>query len=325
MARDRSFADYVREKLYNRIYKSVEEFVKLNWEHLDLDISNVHSVGGVAMTDMVIQFVSVGDLPDLKIQFDVVVDAEIEITEGDYHFDDYDINNKWLTVKCIGDLACDLKDFEIVGIDVYQKSKMSKPLSDALVPFIYKKDLEEEAKEFLEKHYPENLKEARFLDPVELAETMGLTVEVREIAEDMSIFGQIYFQDAETEFYDPKQDELVKTIVKAKTIIVDPNIFFLRNLGAVNNTIDHECIHWDKHRKAFELERLYNENATQIKCQVVGGIKGDKRNAVDWMEWHANALAPKIQMPLIPFKIKGHEFIKRFQRELGTTDMIDVM
>ena len=133
MAGDRSFADYVQEKLYNRIYKSVEEFVELNWERLDLDISNVHSVGGVAMTDMVIQFVSVGDLPDFKIQFDVVVDAEIEITEGDYHFDDYDINNKWLTVKCIGDLACDLEDFEIVGIDVYQKSKMSKPSSDALV------------------------------------------------------------------------------------------------------------------------------------------------------------------------------------------------
>jgi RNA polymerase sigma factor (sigma-70 family) len=30
MAGDRSFADYVQEKLYNRIYKSVEEFVKLN-------------------------------------------------------------------------------------------------------------------------------------------------------------------------------------------------------------------------------------------------------------------------------------------------------
>ena len=94
MARDRSFADYVREKLYNRIYKSVEEFVELNWERLDLDISNVHSVGGVAMSNMEIQFVSVGDLPDLKIQFDVVVDAKIVITEGDYHFDDYDINNK---------------------------------------------------------------------------------------------------------------------------------------------------------------------------------------------------------------------------------------
>ncbi len=86
MAGDRSFADYVQEKLYNHIYKMVEEFVELNWERLDLDISNVHNVGEVAMSNMEIQFVSVGDLPDLKIEFDVVVDAEIEITEGDYHF-----------------------------------------------------------------------------------------------------------------------------------------------------------------------------------------------------------------------------------------------
>jgi hypothetical protein len=28
--------------------------------------------------------------------------------------------------------------------------------------------------------------------------------------------------------------------------------------------------------KLCELERLYNENATQIKCQVVGGIKDNK-------------------------------------------------
>ena len=174
MARDRSFTDYVREKLFNHIYKRVEEFVELNWGHLDLDISNVHSVGGVAMSNMEIQFVSVGDLPDLNIEFDVVVDAEIEVCEGDYHYDDYDINNKWLAVKCIGDLACNLEDFEIIEIAVYQKAKMSKPLSDALVPFIHKKDLESEAQEFLQKYYPENLKEAKFLDPVELAETMAL-------------------------------------------------------------------------------------------------------------------------------------------------------
>ena len=207
-------------------------------------------------------------LPDLKIQFDVVVDAEIVITEGDYHYDDYDINNKWLAVKCIGDLACDLEDFRIIGIEVYQKSKMSKPLSDALVPFIYKKDLESEAQEFLEKYYPENLKEARFLDPVELAATMGLSVEMRELTEDMSIFGQIYFQDAEVEFYDAKQCELVKTIVKAKTIVVDPNIFFLRNLGAVNNTIVHECVHWHLHRKAFELEHARRNKKSLNKGEI---------------------------------------------------------
>jgi hypothetical protein len=44
--------------------------------------------------------------------------------------------------------ACSLDDFQIVSIAVYQKGQMSKPLSDALVPYIYKEDLESEALNF---------------------------------------------------------------------------------------------------------------------------------------------------------------------------------
>jgi len=117
---------------------------------------------------------------------------------------------------------------------------------------------------------------------------------------------------------------VLKRLIKV-SIIVDPNVIFLRNLGAINNTIVHKCVYWDKHRKAFELERLYNGSAAKIKCQVVGGIKDDDRSATDWMEWQANSLAPRIQMPLGPFKTKAHEFIKTFQKELGTADLIYVM
>lgn len=99
----------------------------------------------------------------------------------------------------------------------------------------------------------------------------------------------------------------------------------MRNLGAVNNTIVHECVHWDKHRKALELERLYNSSATKIKCQVVGGIKDDERNATDWMEWQANSLAPRIQMPLGMFKTKAFELIKEYRRKLNSDELIDVM
>lgn len=53
--------------------------------------------------------------------------------------------------------------------------------------------------------------------------------------------------------------------------------------------------------------------------------KNNTRDATDWMEWHANALAPKIQMPLAMFKTKAFEFIKQFRTELGTTELIDVM
>ena len=90
---------------------------------------------------------------------------------------------------------------------------------------------------------------------------------------------------------------MVQTRVNARTIIVDPKAYFLRNLGSVNNTIVHECVHWDQHRKAFELERLYNSSATRIKCQVVGGIKDNTRDATDWMEWQANHLSAAVLMP----------------------------
>ncbi len=276
MASDRSFTSYIKNRFYDNIYSAVNDFVEQNWESFDLRISNVHTIGIVAMSDMEIKFVSVGDPPDLRIEFDVVVDVEIEVTEGDYHYDNYDICNQWLTVRCAGNLACDLDDFQIVDIAEYQKDKMPNPLSDALVPYIYKKDLEKEALDFLERHYPEALKTPMAVEPSKLAKKMGLRVKVREITEDTSIFGQIYFHDSNAEFFNATRGGLEKTEVKAKTIIVDPNVFFLRNLGAVNNTIVHECVHWDKHRKAFELERLYNGSAAKIKCQVVGGIKDDE-------------------------------------------------
>jgi hypothetical protein len=209
------------------------------------------------MSDITIKFVSVSDLPELKIEFDVVVDAEIGVTEGDYHYDEYDICNQWLSIRCTGDLAFNLDDFNITSITPYQKGKMPRPLSDALVPYIYKEDLDKVALDFLRKYYPEALKTPMPLDPSKLAQQMGLQVEVRDITDDLSIFGQIYFHDAEAEFYDSEVDQLVKTSVRARTIFVDPKAYFMRNLGAVNNTIVHECVHWDKHRKAFELERLY--------------------------------------------------------------------
>ena len=98
-------------------------------------------------------------------------------------------------------------------------------------------------------------------------------------------------------------------------------------LGATNNTIIHECVHWDKHQKSFALARLYNKDLTNIGCKVEGGVSGNKGewNAVDWMEWQANALTPKIQMPLAMFKKRVETLISTYRKSLGTYDMIDII
>lgn len=326
MSGNRSFINYITDRFYNEFYSYLKNHIEESQDSLDLKIQNVHDVAGISLIDMEVKFASINDLPGMEIEFDVVLDAEIEISEGDYHYDDYDLCNQWFLLSCSGNLEYGLNDFKINGIEVYtQRNQIDKPLSDALVPYIRKDELDSVATDFLYRYYPEALKEPKAIEPTELALKMGLTVEVRNITKEMSIFGQIYFQDAEAELYDSEKDEMVIIDVKEGTIFVDPKAYFLRNLGAVNNTIVHECVHWDKHRKAFALERLYNSSADKIKCQVVGGIKDSDKSSTDWMEWHANSLAPRIQMPLSSFKTKAFQVIKQFKRELGTSEIIDVI
>ena len=132
--------------------------------------------------------------------------------------------------------------------------------------------LDEAAADFLRRNYPKALLEPMAIDVADLAHEMGLTIERHHITKDFSVFGQIFFADCDAELYDIETDTTVHQLIKAKTIVVDPKAFFLRNIGSVNNTIVHECVHWDRHRKVFELERLYNSEATQIKCMEENSI-----------------------------------------------------
>lgn len=326
MAGNRSFKDYVADRFENELFDAIQNYIGDNYKNLDLRLYRVRTIGGIELSDIEVKFVSVSDLPDMKIAFDVAIEAELEVRESDYHYDESENCRQWFMIKCSGDLSSDLDDFEILSITEYRsKNKQAQPMSDSLVPIINKDQLEAAAVDFLRRHYPEALKKPTAVDPQTLAEKMGLTVELREITKDFSVFGQIYFYDSDSEFYDKNRDEMVKISVEARSIFVDPKAYFLRNLGSVNNTIVHECVHWDLHRKAFELERLYNSSATKIKCQVAGGIKGSTRDATDWMEWQANALAPRIQMPLSTFKTKAFELIKKYRNELETNELIDVM
>jgi hypothetical protein len=137
-------------------YSAIESFIEENLDNLDLRLRKVRNIGEISLSDMEIKFVSINDLPDMKIEFDVVVETEIEVSEGDYHYDDFDQCYQWFSLRCTGDLACSLDDFEIAGISIYsQKNKMPKPMSDALVPYIRSEELDAVANDFLGNHCPE--------------------------------------------------------------------------------------------------------------------------------------------------------------------------
>jgi transcriptional regulator with XRE-family HTH domain len=326
VGKNRSFKEYVSDRFEDEFSQAIIDYIEdeKNASTLDLRLHKVRNIGNIEVVDTTVLYTNISDLPDGKIAFDVAIEAELYVREADYHYDTDESCIEWFMLRCSGDLDKNLNDLYIASVKPYSgKNRMPKPLDDSLVPFIHSDDLETVANGFLERHYSQALKQPMPVDPAELAKAMGLTINIRSITEDFSVFGQLCFRDCTTELYDDRAEKMETVDVQAKTIIVDPKAYFLRNLGQVNNTIVHECVHWDQHRKAFELERLYNESATQICCKVVGGVSGINKSSIDWMEWHANALAPRIQMPLAPFKMKVYELLREYRVKSGSDDILD--
>ena len=206
MARQRSFTSYVADRYYNELFAAINDYyAETNSDNLNLRLYQVNRIGEIELSDITVKFVSVNDLPGSEIEFEVAIDAGFNVREADYHYYRDEFTSQWFMLKCKGDLSCALDDFQITGISIYNgKNRQPKPMSDALVPIISKDNLEAVATDFLKRNYPKALLQPMAVDPSELAKSMGLTVKLKRITEDCSIFGQIFFQDSTTEIYDEK-------------------------------------------------------------------------------------------------------------------------
>lgn len=271
MASYHSFTEYVKKRFDNNFWSVAESYLEANFDFLGIELRRIHRAGEIEISDVKVEHVWVEDKPDMEIYFDVAVSIWFETHEGDYHYDDYDENIVWMMVNCRGNLEKKLDDFEVLQVSKYNgKSRTKAPMDDALVPVIPHEKLEYVATEFLRENFPAALQIPMrglapvWVDPTVLAESMGLTIKSQQIRKDSSVFGQIYFDDTDTEMYDATEDADILVHIKGRTILVDPQMYLLRNLGSINNTIVHECIHWYMHRKAFKLEQLFNENAAYI-------------------------------------------------------------
>ena len=201
MARQRSFTSYVADRFYNELFAAINDYAETNSDNLNLRIYQINRIGGIELSDITVKFVFVNDLPGSEIEFEVAIDAEFNVREADYHYDRDEFTSQWFMLKCKGDLSCALDDFQITGISIYNgKTRQSKPMSDALVPIIGKDNLEAIATDFLKRNYPKALLQPMAVAPAELVKSMELTVKLKRITEDCSIFGQIFFKIAQLRF-----------------------------------------------------------------------------------------------------------------------------
>lgn len=139
LARQRSFTSYVADRFYNELFAAINDYAEINADNLNLRLYQVNRIGEIELSDITVKFVSVNDLLGSEIEFEAAIEAEFNVWETDYHYDTDEFTSQWFMLKCMGDLACGLDDFQITDISIYNgKNRQLKPMSDALVPIISK-------------------------------------------------------------------------------------------------------------------------------------------------------------------------------------------
>ena len=313
-----TFAAYLEDVYYNQIFSKIKSYLFNNKGRLNLSTSVVPDPSYVELSDFKIMGVNFHESDTDRIECKVTVLAEIEISGRGRRDYESDSTECWLSIPFSAILKNGLQQVRIGYVSEYSRElfRAEDALTKYLVPYIYAKDLDKHAEKFLEKYCPRVLEEPMPLPIKEIVENMGLTVYHAPLPD--GIFGRTYFNDATVEVYENKAcTETAEAAICPGTILVNPDVFFMRNIGSVNNTVIHECVHWDKHYKFFELQKLLNPDIQAISCAVVEEYKKKSNQLEDelsWMEWQANALAPKILIPAKTGKAKLSEILNRLHR-----------
>lgn len=322
----KSFKEYIKQRFDNEFWKAAKTYINKELCIDDLRLYKLRKPDDVEIDAVHIEHIWCSDMPGMKVKFDVAFSISLIVHEGNHRYDDYEECYVWLLSECEGDIDKNLDDFHINATYVYSgKNRERMPLDDSLIPIISKEQLDTVAEDILQKYYPSILETPMYLDPLNLANILGLKVQNCTITDDGSIFGRCFFETTDTTLFDLKSGEYYTQTVSAKTILVDTAATFLSNVGAINNTIVHECVHWILHRKSFALAKLYDRSLSNISCEVKGGISGQNSESINWMEWQANSLAPKLQMPKEMFLKKAKEIEQRLRREYRLFDDLEVI
>lgn len=311
-----SFSAYLEDVYYDEISTAIENYIRRNRHGFSsytvLDVSyvkldNIH-VRNVSthLTD--------GDL----IEFVAAVEADVILKGMGRRDYEADSDSRWYSVSFIGRLFDGLTMVTIKGVDEYWADRFDKEttLSKYMIPYLYADDLEKEAESFIAKYCPKALKEPMPIPIDDILTNMALDFYYAPLPS--NVFGMTYFREADVDVHDSETGQVFPQHIEAGTILLNPDVFFMRNVGSVNNTIIHECLHWERHRKFFELQKLLNSDLRAISCSVAESDVTNKSGleaALQWMEWQCNALTPRVLMPKEPTRTKLTQILKQLQEE----------
>jgi hypothetical protein len=186
---------------------------------------------------------------------------------------------------------------------------------------IGKERLEDYAQMFLSKYWVDALKTPMPLPIENILEFMGLKLQEAKLSPNNDVFGCCFLLDGAVDIFDDETNSPTKTAFLEKTILIDPGSMSAMGEGAKRNTLIHEAIHWHKDKTFFDVLRLKQKGSgdvfTPILCKQSKIYNEPPENSrkldadLQWIEWQANRLAPRVLMPFHMFRNKAIEIIEK--------------
>lgn len=303
------FDKYIFDTYYEQIVKTVKGFIFNNKDNTDLSTYMVPEPNGfIEFDNFELYKINYEIINNCELNLEIIVIANVIVRQYIKGEMEIDTKTKFVSVYAEVELDSGIKNFRIYNTefksDQYKKSRNLK-LSKDWVPYIRKKDFDAIAEKFLRKYYPQALTQPTPVPVETIVSEMGLSIHQEKLTIDNSVFGKMVFKDTDVEVIEDEQ--LVSEHFNKGSILVDKDVVFKRNVGSVI----HECVHWELHKVFHEVKMVLDKDHSQVSSWTEENLADSSMwTSLDWMEWQANGIAPRILMPKVQTRIKIRELFQ---------------
>lgn len=307
------FDKYIFDTYYEQIVKTVKGFIFNNKDNTDLSTYMVPEPNGfIEFDNFELYKINYEIINNCELNLEIIVIADVIVRQYIKGEMEVDTKTKFVSVYAEVELDAGIKNFRIYNTefksDQYKKSRNLK-LSKDWVPYIRKKDFDDIAEKFLRKYYPQALTQPTPVPVETIVSEMGLSIHQEKLTIDNSVFGKMVFKDTDVEVIE--EEKLVSKHFNKGSILVDKDVVFKRNVGSYNNTVIHECVHWELHKVFHEVKMVLDKDHSQVSSWTEENLADSSMwTSLDWMEWQANGIAPRILMPKVQTRIKIRELFQ---------------
>ena len=313
-----SFKKLIEEEYLDKISYKLNNYIYDNKEKINFKSKVINYIDQVFLVDAYFKKFYIYSYQSNYIWMNIIIETEVCIRERNRR--DY-IEDKcfpWFLVKCKCQFIGKISNFEIIDLEHYEgTNREENSLTDNLIPYIKKEKMDDVATKILQRYYPEALN-GEAVNAYEFAKRLKLNL-IEVNFNNPNIIGKIYFAECKVK---NKKGEI--TTIPANTIKISKSSKLFGYEGSRNFTIMHECVHFLLHKKAFELECYFNKKANSLECRNNGsGGTSAKETPVDWMEWQANNIAPRLLIPKIPFINKVDKMLEQYKITHENNDCLD--